>query len=164
MSTGSPNEPGNVPHKPKKSNDWLAFITVAIVGILLIGQTIKRFSPDLWQSFPEIVKVVVGDIGGVILILPIVVLVVIIMGASGMEPSCFVATAVYESKTHPDVLLFKRFRDKFLLKTVLGQIVVWLYYLIGPYLAKLVVWLGLRNLMYRQLSSLASWMRRRYKL
>jgi hypothetical protein len=48
---------------------------------------------------------------------------------------CFVATAAYGSSMEPDVALLRRFRDRALLKSPLGQLLVGIYYATSPPLA-----------------------------
>lgn len=52
--------------------------------------------------------------------------------------SCFVATAVYGSPTHPDVLALRRFRDEVLVRHAAGRAFIRVYWLVGPRLARLV--------------------------
>ncbi|WP_410216566.1 CAP domain-containing protein [Paracoccus sp. (in: a-proteobacteria)] len=52
--------------------------------------------------------------------------------------SCFVATAAYGSRMHPDVVTLRRFRDEILVKHRVGRAFVRLYWLVGPQLAKVV--------------------------
>ena len=49
---------------------------------------------------------------------------------------CFIATACYGGYAHPQVLLFRRFRDHTLLQSAAGRSVVWLYYRVSPFLAR----------------------------
>lgn len=48
---------------------------------------------------------------------------------------CFIATAVYGDYAHPNVLLFRSFRDEVLLQSPLGTAFVSAYYKCGPRLA-----------------------------
>jgi tetratricopeptide (TPR) repeat protein len=48
---------------------------------------------------------------------------------------CYVATACYGDYDHPDVQLFRRFRDTRLLPTPAGRCVIALYYALSPWLA-----------------------------
>ncbi len=73
---------------------------------------------------------------------------------------CFIATAAYESRNHPDVETFRTFRDQFLLKHTLGKYLVIFYYFVGPHLAKLVLSnLLLKSIVRRNLGHLAQLMR-----
>ncbi|MBI3111578.1 MAG: DnaJ domain-containing protein [Ignavibacteriales bacterium] len=60
-----------------------------------------------------------------------------LVGAS-FGDQCFVATAVYESHIHPDVIFLRQFRDRKLVQSVLGKSFVKLYYAIGPLCAQRV--------------------------
>jgi hypothetical protein len=51
---------------------------------------------------------------------------------------CFVATAVYKSTYHPNVIALREFRDSRLNQFILGRGFIKIYYLIGPFLSKLV--------------------------
>jgi tetratricopeptide (TPR) repeat protein len=61
-----------------------------------------------------------------------------ISGRQIQKPSsgCFVATAVYGSYKHPDVIRLRQFRDDVLLSSKVGSMLVSLYYRYGPYLAR----------------------------
>ncbi|MFH0888839.1 MAG: CFI-box-CTERM domain-containing protein [Planctomycetota bacterium] len=48
---------------------------------------------------------------------------------------CFIATAVYGSSTHPNVMVLKNFRDKYLLTNSLGSKFVNWYYKVSPKIA-----------------------------
>jgi hypothetical protein len=52
--------------------------------------------------------------------------------------NCFVATAAYGDPSHPDVEVLRRFRDRYLMKSRLGQDLVRLYYRYSPPVAKFV--------------------------
>ena len=54
------------------------------------------------------------------------------------KSGCFIATAVYGSAEALEVNLFKRYRDEFLQSHLLGRIFIKIYYLISPYLSKLI--------------------------
>lgn len=57
---------------------------------------------------------------------------------TGVQNSdCFVATAVYQSPNHPNVIKLRAYRDQHLQKTFMGRIFIKIYYKLGPYLAKL---------------------------
>jgi hypothetical protein len=48
---------------------------------------------------------------------------------------CYIATACYGNYDHPDVLIFRRYRDQFLLQTPAGKLMVSAYYKLSPSLA-----------------------------
>jgi hypothetical protein len=48
---------------------------------------------------------------------------------------CFIATAVYGSSNHPDVLFLKQFRDRYLLTNPVGRYLTEKYYQISPRIA-----------------------------
>jgi hypothetical protein len=52
--------------------------------------------------------------------------------------SCFIATACYGDCDALEVLLFRRYRDETLLKTLLGRLFVSFYYYTSPMLAGLI--------------------------
>ena len=54
------------------------------------------------------------------------------------EGNCFIATATYGTYEHPNVLIFREFRDRVLLNSSLGRIFVNNYYKISPSLAPVV--------------------------
>jgi hypothetical protein len=58
-------------------------------------------------------------------------------GGSG-SGGCFIATAAYRDYDHPKVQLLREFRDRYLLKSSFGRIVVGVYYRYSPILAKFV--------------------------
>jgi len=49
--------------------------------------------------------------------------------------SCFVATAVYESNNHPQVIKLRRIRDQSLKRSFLGRAFIRIYYRTGPSLS-----------------------------
>jgi hypothetical protein len=51
---------------------------------------------------------------------------------------CFVATAAYGDRQHPDVMDLRRFRDKVLVNYVAGRTFIQIYWFVGPRLARLV--------------------------
>ncbi|MHB9130413.1 MAG: CFI-box-CTERM domain-containing protein [Armatimonadota bacterium] len=57
--------------------------------------------------------------------------------ADTAKPSggCYIATACYGSYDHPDVLMFRRFRDESLLPTRVGRLFVSIYYKLSPSIA-----------------------------
>ena len=55
----------------------------------------------------------------------------------GQGSSCFIASAVYGSYEHPQVLKLRYFRDSTLRKSLLGRCFISFYYIVGPHLAKL---------------------------
>ena len=54
------------------------------------------------------------------------------------KSGCFIATAAFGSKYSEEVLVLKRWRDLFLLKTKYGQIIVKIYYYFSPPIAQLI--------------------------
>lgn len=50
---------------------------------------------------------------------------------------CYVATATYQDSLHPNVILLRDFRDRFLRKSIIGRLFISFYYTFGPYLAYL---------------------------
>jgi hypothetical protein len=57
---------------------------------------------------------------------------------SASAGGCFVATAAYGSRTHPDVVALRRFRDEVLVRHAAGRAFVAAYRVIGPQLARFV--------------------------
>lgn len=51
---------------------------------------------------------------------------------------CFIATACYGDTNHPDVEVFREWRDSILIKSVPGRIFIFLYYVFSPHLAKYI--------------------------
>lgn len=54
------------------------------------------------------------------------------------EKGCFIATAVYGNNNAPEVLVLQHFRDKKLLKSVIGKMFVIFYYSVSPFFAMLI--------------------------
>lgn len=50
--------------------------------------------------------------------------------------SCFVATAAYGDRAHPNVIILRRFRDEVLVRYRFGRAFIQLYWIIGPRMAK----------------------------
>lgn len=48
---------------------------------------------------------------------------------------CYVATATYQDAMHPDVILLRDFRDRYLKQSFFGRMFIASYYKVGPYLA-----------------------------
>lgn len=57
---------------------------------------------------------------------------------SGSGGGCFVATAAYGDRLHPDVVMLRRFRDQVLVSYPAGRAFIRVYWIIGPRLAKVV--------------------------
>jgi hypothetical protein len=57
---------------------------------------------------------------------------------SASTGGCFVATAAYGSRTHPDVVALRRFRDEVLVRRAAGRAFVGAYRVVGPRLARFV--------------------------
>ena len=55
-------------------------------------------------------------------------------GYNGTE--CFVATAAYGDKFHPDVAYLRKVRDHILVHYALGRLFIWFYWRVGPRLAQ----------------------------
>jgi len=55
------------------------------------------------------------------------------------KSDCFVATALYGSSTHPDVVALREFRDSVLMSSRPGKSFVYAYYRVGPRLAKFIL-------------------------
>ncbi len=55
---------------------------------------------------------------------------------SGTGGACFVATAAYGDRLHPDVVALRRFRDHHLVRFRAGRAFVRFYWVVGPVLAK----------------------------
>ncbi|UAA37417.1 hypothetical protein KIH87_11900 [Paraneptunicella aestuarii] len=55
--------------------------------------------------------------------------------SSGGSSSCFIATAVYGSSNHEDVMFLRNYRDVVLSKSKSGRFFIAVYYAVGPYLA-----------------------------
>jgi hypothetical protein len=49
---------------------------------------------------------------------------------------CYIATACYGSYTHPDVQIFRSFRDNVLMHTIWGRLFISVYYNVSPPLAR----------------------------
>lgn len=52
------------------------------------------------------------------------------------QNGCYIATACYGSYDHPDVLVFRRFRDELLLPLPLGRLFIKAYYTLSPPIAE----------------------------
>lgn len=57
---------------------------------------------------------------------------------TGSGGGCFVATAAYGDRLHPDVVMLRRFRDQVLVSYPAGRVFIRTYWIIGPVLAKVV--------------------------
>ncbi|WP_445722690.1 CFI-box-CTERM domain-containing protein [Flavobacterium sp.] len=54
------------------------------------------------------------------------------------NPNCYIATLAYGDINHPNVELFRNFRDNKLRKTISGKIFIKIYYLISPQTVKIL--------------------------
>lgn len=61
-----------------------------------------------------------------------------VKGSGKTREACFVATAVYGDSNHPCVCILRTFRDESLRFTVIGTVIIQLYYFLGPILAYFV--------------------------
>ena len=57
------------------------------------------------------------------------------MSIQSHSAKCYVATATYENQFHPNVVILRDYRDRFLRKTFWGRTFIKVYYAIGKYLA-----------------------------
>jgi hypothetical protein len=78
---------------------------------------------------------------------------------TGFSPSrpdqpCFVATACYGDRLHPDVVALRSFRDNVMAKSVVGRFLIDVYWVIGPALAKHVQHDSFSGQMFRFLLAL----------
>lgn len=62
----------------------------------------------------------------------------LVVEGAGSERSCFIATAVYETPSSPEIQTLRKFRDKFLLQYFLGKVIMQVYYSISPRLAAFI--------------------------
>lgn len=51
---------------------------------------------------------------------------------------CFVATAAYGDRLHPDVMALRRYRDLVMSRSAFGRVLIRAYWIIGPQLARIV--------------------------
>jgi len=58
--------------------------------------------------------------------------------AKGGDGTCLIATAAYGSPMHPYVTILRDFRDRYLLPSKLGRMLVDFYYKHSPFLASLI--------------------------
>jgi len=56
----------------------------------------------------------------------------------GKKRGCFIATAIYGSYNAPEVIILRHFRDKILLTTDFGKLIVKLYYMLSPLIAPII--------------------------
>jgi len=77
--------------------------------------------------------------------------------------NCYVATATYQDAFHPNVVLLRDFRDRYLHKSLLGRLFIKFYYTFGPYAAYLPAhFTSVRNLSKSIIDSLVIKIRERY--
>ena len=77
--------------------------------------------------------------------------------------NCYVATATYQDASHPNVVLLRDFRDKFLQKSIPGRLFIRFYYMVGPYAAYLPKHFSIiRNLSKAVIDSIVSKIKRKY--
>lgn len=57
---------------------------------------------------------------------------------TGSGGGCFVATAAYGTRNHPDVIMLREFRDNVLVKRWAGRRFVKTYWIVGPVMAKVI--------------------------
>jgi len=54
------------------------------------------------------------------------------------KSGCFIATAALGNPFDPSIILLKRYRDEYLLKTLFGRVFVYLYYIFSPPIANII--------------------------
>lgn len=69
--------------------------------------------------------------------------------SGGKKEGCYIATRVYGSYDHPQVLVLRRFRDNVLKKNFLGQKFIALYYRYSPRVAEMMKGHSVINAMVR---------------
>jgi|TARA_Y100000310_G_C20691019_1_gene822199 hypothetical protein len=58
-----------------------------------------------------------------------------LLSSTRSENSCFVASVVFESQFHPEVIKLRTYRDEILNKNILGILLIKIYYKVGPKIA-----------------------------
>ena len=67
----------------------------------------------------------------------------------GRAAGCFIATATYGDEDHYKVRYLRKYRDEILSKTKIGSLLIDFYYLVSPFLAKIVKNISLLRLLSR---------------
>ena len=75
--------------------------------------------------------------------------------------TCFVATAAYGSRSHPDVVFLRSFRDTVLIRSSSGLLFISWYWRFGPNLAKIVQKVYLLKLFSRKVIGILVWVLRK---
>jgi len=81
------------------------------------------------------------------------------------QSGCFVATTVYGNYNHPNVLLLRKFRDKYLLRKKIGRIFISLYYHFGFIFSSLIEnKVGIKKLIMNLLDNFIKVLNKKYDL
>ena len=78
---------------------------------------------------------------GILLLIGLIRLIIALQSAKTSinnvsKKGCFIATACYGNYDAPEVLILRKFRDNYLLKTLAGRMFVRTYYEVSPFLAR----------------------------